>query len=164
MSFAAIQRLLGSFDAGLLRLLELEDSALPWVAKFLQRYRKLGAQGAGAALIYLAESEGIETVSTLDRRDFSIYRPHRNRSLHLLPLLSRASSAPIGPDGIRSLNLFKGLMQVGDDVFYILDTDGNPNQSIRDAEAFPFLWRYAGVRHRGGMRDQGFDSPQTFRQ
>ncbi len=83
----AIQRLLGSFDAGLLRLLELDEGAIPWIATFLDRYRKLGPQVADAALVYLAEREGIDTVFTLDRRDFSVYRLAGNRSLRLLPSL-----------------------------------------------------------------------------
>ena len=82
---AAIERLLVSFDAGLLRLLPLEEQAVSWIGRFLRRYRKLGAQVADAALVYLAEQEGIETIFTLDRRDFSVYRLSRNRSLHLLP-------------------------------------------------------------------------------
>ncbi len=83
----AIQRLLGSFGAGLLRLLTLDENAIPWIAEFLQRYGKIGAQVADAALVYLAERERIETVFTLDRRDFSVYRFSGNCSLRLLPSL-----------------------------------------------------------------------------
>ena len=82
---AAVQELLGGFDTGLLRLGVLEKDALPHVADFLRRYRSVGAQLADAALVYLAEREGIETIFTLDRRDFSIYRKHDGRSFHLLP-------------------------------------------------------------------------------
>ena len=82
---AALQRLLGSFDGGLLRLLVMDEAALPWIATFLQRYRRLGPQLADAALVYLAEREDMDTVFTLDRRDFSVYRFGRNRSFHLLP-------------------------------------------------------------------------------
>ena len=58
---------------------------IPPMAEFLQRYRRIGAQVADAALVYLAEREETETVFTLDRRDFSIYRLAGNRGLHLLP-------------------------------------------------------------------------------
>ena len=47
--------------------------------------KALNAQLADAALVYLAEREGLDTVFTLDRRDFSVYRFSRNRSFHLLP-------------------------------------------------------------------------------
>ncbi|GAC1474380.1 MAG: PIN domain-containing protein [Isosphaeraceae bacterium] len=81
----ALAKLLESFDAGLLSLLPLDDAAVPWIAAFLKRYESLGAQLADAALVYLAEREGLRTVFTLDRRDFSIYRLKRNRALRLLP-------------------------------------------------------------------------------
>jgi predicted nucleic acid-binding protein len=67
------------------QLLALDEAdALP-LAKILYRYRKLGAQLADAALLHLAEREGLERVFTLDRRDFSIYRLPGNRTLQLLP-------------------------------------------------------------------------------
>lgn len=63
----------------------LDDSAPAWLATFLRRYRNMGAQIADGALVYLAEREGIETVFTLDRRDFSVYRLGNGRSLRILP-------------------------------------------------------------------------------
>lgn len=36
-------------------------------------------------MVYLAEREGIDTVFTLERRDFSVYKLAGNRSLRLLP-------------------------------------------------------------------------------
>lgn len=82
---SAIQRLLRSADIGFLQIASLEADAPEWLAKFLRRYRKLGAQIADGCLVYLAERENIETVFTLDRRDFSVYRFQRNRSFRLLP-------------------------------------------------------------------------------
>ena len=82
---SAVERLLGSFEVGLLRLLILDEKALRWLATFLIRYRKMGAQIADGALVYLAEREGIDTVFTLDRRDFLIYRLADGRSLRILP-------------------------------------------------------------------------------
>jgi hypothetical protein len=38
-----------------------------------------------AALMYLTEREGIDTVFTLDRRDFSISRTSDGRALTMLP-------------------------------------------------------------------------------
>jgi len=40
---------------------------------------------ADAGLVRIAERERISTVFTLDRRDFSIYRPARMGRFHLLP-------------------------------------------------------------------------------
>ncbi len=81
----AIQRLLTTCDRGPFRLLPLDQAAARWTANFLKRYRKLKAQVADASLVYLAEREGIETIFTLDRRDFSVYRLSDGRSLRLLP-------------------------------------------------------------------------------
>ena len=81
----AIQRLFQGFETGLLKLLVLDETAAPWIATFLDRYRDIGAQLADACLVYLAEWEKIETVFTLDRRDFSVYRLGDKRPLNLLP-------------------------------------------------------------------------------
>ena len=82
---SAVERLLQSFDVGLLKMLALDDRAPAWLAAFLKQYRKLGAQIADGALVYLAEREGIDAVFTLDRRDFSVYRLGNGRSLRILP-------------------------------------------------------------------------------
>jgi predicted nucleic acid-binding protein len=42
-------------------------------------------QLADVSLVYLAGRERIETIFTLDRRDFSIYRTSRGRSFRILP-------------------------------------------------------------------------------
>jgi predicted nucleic acid-binding protein len=81
----ALQRLLADSLGGLFKVLVLEETALPWAANFLRRYQKLGAQLADACLVYLAERDRIDTIFTLDRRDFSVYRYRGNRSFKLLP-------------------------------------------------------------------------------
>jgi uncharacterized protein len=81
---AAVEGLLGGFNTGLLRLGVLEEDAVPHIADFLRRYRSVGAQLADAVLVYLAEREGIETIFTLDRRDFSIYRKRDGSGFRLL--------------------------------------------------------------------------------
>ncbi|MGH9509435.1 MAG: type II toxin-antitoxin system VapC family toxin [Terriglobales bacterium] len=81
----ALRKLLDSCSSGFFHLLELDEHAPAWIADFLRRYEKLGAQLADAALVYLAEREKIDTVFTLDRRDFSVYRLAGGRGLKLLP-------------------------------------------------------------------------------
>jgi hypothetical protein len=80
-----ISRLLEQIESGLVMPLELDSAAAPWLRGFLDKYRDLGAQLADAALCYLSEREGIETIFTLDRRDFSVYRSRRNRRFRLIP-------------------------------------------------------------------------------
>ena len=47
----AIQQLFQGFETGLLQLLALDETAAPWIATFLHRYRELGAQLADACLV-----------------------------------------------------------------------------------------------------------------
>ncbi len=51
----------------------------------MKRYENIRPQLADAALVYLAGRERIDTIFTLDRSDFSIYRPSRRRSFRILP-------------------------------------------------------------------------------
>ncbi len=81
----AVRQLFEGFETGLLRLAELDERATGWIGRFLARYRGVGAQVADAALVYLAERDGMDAVFTLDRRDFSVYRIHGKRALQLLP-------------------------------------------------------------------------------
>ncbi len=78
-------KLLASIEHRALRLLDLDEAAVPKIAAFLDRYRNLGAQLADAALMYLAEREGIDTIFTLDSRDFTLYRLSRNRKVRVIP-------------------------------------------------------------------------------
>jgi predicted nucleic acid-binding protein len=75
----------GLVESGLVKPVELDDPALAWIIAFLDRYASAGAQMADAALMYLAEREGVDTVFTLDRRDFSIYRTTDGRALAIVP-------------------------------------------------------------------------------
>jgi predicted nucleic acid-binding protein len=79
------QALGGMIDSGLIRLADLDETALAWIIAFMDRYASAKAQLADAAVMYLAEHEGITTVFTLDRRDFSIYRTTDGRALDIVP-------------------------------------------------------------------------------
>ncbi len=82
---AAVAGLFRGFADDLWTLAPISVEALPWLEAFLTRYQKIGAQLADACLVYLAERDGIDTVFTLDRRDFSVYRYDRNRRLKIIP-------------------------------------------------------------------------------
>jgi predicted nucleic acid-binding protein len=77
----------GLVESGLVKLAELDEPALAWIIEFMDRYASAKPQLADAALMYLAEREGIDMVFSLDRRDFSIYRTTDGRVLTLLPSL-----------------------------------------------------------------------------
>ena len=82
---AAVAGLFRGFADNLWALAPLGPESLPWLEAFLKRYQKIRAQLADACLVYLAEREGIDTVFTLDQRDFSVYRHGRNRRLQIIP-------------------------------------------------------------------------------
>ncbi len=71
--------------AGLFEFLPLDGESLVEIAEIMRRYESAGLQLADAALAYLAERENLSTVFTLDRRDLSIIRLKRNRTLRLIP-------------------------------------------------------------------------------
>ncbi len=81
----AIQQLLGSTETGFLELLPLAGAEAKNIAALMKRYESMRPQLADAALVHLARREGIDTIFTLDRRDFSIYRTSRRRSFRILP-------------------------------------------------------------------------------
>jgi predicted nucleic acid-binding protein len=81
----AIQQLLTSMDTGFLELLPLAGTEAKAIALLMKRYASIHPQLADATLVYLAGRERIETIFTLDRRDFSIYRTSRRRSFRILP-------------------------------------------------------------------------------
>lgn len=80
-----VSKLLEQVESGLVAPLDLDAAAVPWIRSFVEKYRDLGAQLADASLCYLGEREGINTVFTLDRRDFSIYRRRGSQPYILLP-------------------------------------------------------------------------------
>ena len=82
---AAIRILLSSFEGQPFELLPLNETDLSSISSILAKYRDLGIQLADASLIHLANREGIETIFTLDRRDFSVMRLARGKKPHLIP-------------------------------------------------------------------------------
>ena len=81
----AIDRLLISCASGLLSILPLTEQDAPSIAGILSRYQALRPRLADAALVHLAAREKIDTVFTLDQRDFRVYRLPGNRLFRLLP-------------------------------------------------------------------------------
>lgn len=82
---ASALRLLASLDGDFLEILPLTGEEANTIGAIMKRYANIRAQLADAALVYLAEREKIDTIFTLDRRDFSIYRTSRKRAFQILP-------------------------------------------------------------------------------
>ena len=81
----ATQQLLSGINEHFLVLLPLAGSEARAIAEILKRYEDIRPQLADAALVYLADREGIDTIFTLNRRAFSEYRSTRKRAFRILP-------------------------------------------------------------------------------
>ena len=81
----AVQQLLRSADSGFLELLPLAGEEGKALAEVMKAYAGIRPQLADAALVYLADREGIDTIFTLDRRDFSVYRSGGKRPFRTVP-------------------------------------------------------------------------------
>jgi len=84
-SSRAVQQLLRSIDGRFLELLPLTGAEGEAIAALVKRYEDIHPQFADAALVYLASREKIETIFTLDQRDFSIYRSGRRSTFRIVP-------------------------------------------------------------------------------
>lgn len=62
-------------ETGALRVLPLGREDMSRVRALMEKYRDLPMDLADAALVRAAERERIKTIFTIDRRDFSLYRP-----------------------------------------------------------------------------------------
>jgi predicted nucleic acid-binding protein len=83
----AVQQLLRSISSGFLHLLPLPDIEAKEIGEILNKYSDIHSQLADAALVHLANRESIDTIFTLDQRDFSVYRSARKRSFRIIPKL-----------------------------------------------------------------------------
>lgn len=70
---------------GTVQIRPLDATDLPRMRALMHRYRLLPMDLADAALVHVAERDGIRTVFTIDRRDFSTYRLKSREKLTLLP-------------------------------------------------------------------------------
>jgi len=83
----AVAKLLHSIDAGLFEILTLTSADAKPLASLMQKYHDIGVQLADAALVHIAARDGLDTVFTLDLRDFSVYRLPKGRAFRVVPML-----------------------------------------------------------------------------
>lgn len=79
---AAIWQLI---ERGAVRLLPLDEEDVPRIRELMEKYADLPMDLADAALVRVAERDGLRTVFTIDRRDFTVYRLKGGRRLAILP-------------------------------------------------------------------------------
>jgi len=81
----AVQQLLKSIGSGFVELLPLGSTEAKAIADVMKRYENIRPQLADATLLYLADRDGIDTIFTLDQRDFSVYHSVRKRPFRIFP-------------------------------------------------------------------------------
>jgi predicted nucleic acid-binding protein len=72
-------------EIGAVQLLPLGQPDIPEMKSLMEKYRDLPMDVADAALVRVADREGIRRVLTLDQRDFNVYRLSRKGRFTLLP-------------------------------------------------------------------------------
>src|SRR5882762_6472288 len=83
---SALWQMVGREAIGILPL-TVDDA--PRMRELMEKYHDLPMDLADAALVRVAEREGVHRIFTLDRRDFSIYRPLGIGRFNILPALRR---------------------------------------------------------------------------
>lgn len=84
-SWRAQKALWELIETGTIRLLHLDEADVGPMKSLMEKYRDLPMDMADAALVRIAEREGIRRVLTLGHRNFSVYRLARKGSFTLLP-------------------------------------------------------------------------------
>lgn len=67
------------------RLMALDEGDVPRIRELIAKYRDQPMDLADAALVRVAEREGLDTVFTIDRRDFQVYRIGRRKAFRIIP-------------------------------------------------------------------------------
>jgi len=70
-------------------ILPLTVADAPRMQELMEKYYDLPMDLADAALVRVAERENVRRIFTLDRRDFSVYRPMGGGRFNILPALRR---------------------------------------------------------------------------
>lgn len=70
---------------GVLQLLPLDLADVPRMRELMSKHADRPMDLADAALVRVAEREGIRKIFTVDRKDFSVYRLHGRLRPHIIP-------------------------------------------------------------------------------
>jgi uncharacterized protein len=80
-----VRKMLGSLASGTIAILDVSAHEVPQIVELFARYSNLSPQLADLTLLHLAQRENFNTVFTLDRRDFGVFRLKGKKRLRLLP-------------------------------------------------------------------------------
>ena len=82
-----IQRLIDFITDDGIEVLFLDDQLLGRALKLMVQYRDAPMDLADASLVAVAESRNLQTIFTIDRKDFAIYRVKRGRRYFALGVI-----------------------------------------------------------------------------
>lgn len=84
-SWPAQRALWSRLETQALDVAPLDDGDAPRMRELMEKYRDLPMDLADAALVRVAERDGLTQVFTLDRRHFSLYRRGRRQRFAVVP-------------------------------------------------------------------------------
>lgn len=84
-SWRAQKGLWEMLETGAMAIVPLDGGDVPRMKQLMEKYRDRPMDLADAALVCVAEREGLRRILTLDRTDFTIYRVSRRGRFILLP-------------------------------------------------------------------------------
>ena len=70
---------------GAIQLRPLDQDDVPRMRELMRKYADRPMDMADAALLRVAEREGIQTIFTVDKRDFAVYRIHGRARVTVIP-------------------------------------------------------------------------------
>ena len=70
---------------GAIQLRPLDQDDVPRMRELMRKYTDRPMDMADAALIRVAEREGIQTIFTMDKKDFAVYRLHGRSRITIIP-------------------------------------------------------------------------------
>jgi uncharacterized protein len=79
------QQFFAAVGSGFLQLASLNNADAKVIGELMANYENIRPQLADAALVYLSERDEIDTIFTLDRLDFSVYRRSTKRAFQIIP-------------------------------------------------------------------------------
>lgn len=82
---AAQEALWEMIERGAIHLLPLDAADVPRIRELMRKYVNRPMDFADAALVRVAEREGLRRIFTVDRRDFAVYRIHGGSRFTIIP-------------------------------------------------------------------------------
>jgi uncharacterized protein len=85
LSFELRDTLWEAVERGTVQIADLDSDDRSRMRYLMRKYRDLPMDVADASLVALAEREHINRIFTIDRRDFSIYKPAGMKRFEIIP-------------------------------------------------------------------------------